>query len=1076
MHMGLNPFTNCSLSLLKRTLILLLGMSMPAASLVAQAYCASSATSTADSECDLVQLNTINNNTAGICATYSNFTAISTNLTIGNSYNLTVTAGTCGGAFTKHGKVYIDWNQDFDFLDPGEEVFGFGPIVAAAPSTTSITVPGTASLGSTRMRVIVSETGSLANINSCNTMTWGETEDYTVNITPSAPNDMGATVISSPNSGCSLTAAEQVSISVTNFGTNTQTSWNVGYRVNGGPAVIEPMTGSLASGATLPYTFTATTNLAAPGTYVIESWSTLAGDAFSGNDTVTKIVTGIPGVNTFPYTEDFEAGNGGWLPGGNASSWAYGTPAKTDINSAASGTKAYVTGGLGTTSYNANEDSHVLGPCFDFTTLQNPWISLNIWWHSEFSWDGSNLQYSTDFGTTWNNVGNYLDPGNWYNDNSLNGTPGGSQEGWTGGAFGNLNGSGSYVTAAHRLDGLAGVPSLRFRVTFGSDGSVQSDGVAFDDINISEGPLAALGPDMLLCGGDTIILDAGPFAAYQWSNGPTTRYDTITQLNAGTIWVKVTDTFGFYDFDTISVSLSNPIVNVGIDSTICPGDTVFLDAGSHPNGSFLWNTTEVTQTIAATVAGTYWVDVTDSAGCHKQDSMVLTVAIPPTLDLGNDTTVCSNSPMTLDAGTGPIGTVYQWSTSSNTQVLVITSSGTYSASVTTPGGCAAIDSVTITHFPSPSVNLGPDRTECGAYVLDAGPGGTSYSWSTGPSTQTISSAVSGSYQVTVTNQFGCENSDGVTITVGTIPTVSLGPDLLVCNGQSVTLDAGNPGATYLWSNGQSTQTISVTNPGTYVVDVISPNGCIGRDTIVVEGSPLAVNLGPDNVICENGGVVLNAGNPGMTFSWSTGDTTQTTAVTQPGTYSVTVTNPLGCSAVDNITLTQVAGITAAATAPTTAILFQSVQFNDASTPTPISWDWRFGDGNTSTLQNPTHTYLALGTYTVTLIVNNGDCLDTTEVEIDVNQYVGGEDGYFASEFDLYPNPSSDVFHLYLELYKRSNLAIAVTDLQGKMIYSEEVKSADTYKTDIQMQDFAKGVYILSVQAGEKKIFRKLVLQ
>ena len=836
------------------------------------------------------------------------------------------------------------------------------------------------------------------------------------------------------------------------------------------------MTGSLASGATMPYTFTATTNMAAPGTYTIKAWTSLASDPFPANDTVTKVVTGIPGVNTYPYIQDFEAGNGGWLPGGTASSWAYGTPAKTTIIGASSGTKAYVTGGLGTTAYNNNEGSYVLGPCFDFTTLQNPWVSLRIWWFSEFSWDGSNLQYSTDFGTTWNNVGAYNDPGNWYNDNSLNGNPGGSQEGWTGGAFGNAQGSGGYVTAAHRLDGLAGAPSLRFRMTFGSDGSVTSDGVAFDDIKISEGPIAALGPDMLLCGGDTIILDAGPFASYQWSNGVQTRFDTITQLNTGNIWVKVTDTFGFYDFDTIRISLSNPIVNIGPDSTICPGDTVMLDAGNHPNGSFNWNTTETTQTIFATQGGTYLVDVTDSAGCHKMDSMVLTIAIPPSLDLGNDTTVCSNTPVVLDAGGGPVGTTYAWSTSSNTQVLVITSAGTYSASVTTPGGCAAIDTVVVSHFPSPSVNLGPDRVECGTFVLDAGPGATSYSWSNSANTQTITSSVGGNFSVTVSNQFGCLNSDAVNITSGIIPTVSLGPDLLLCGGQTVTLDAGNPGSTYLWSTGQASQSITVSNPGTYVVAVTSPNGCVGRDTVVLTGSTLNVNLGPDNGICENGTYILNAGNPGMTYLWSTGATTQSVVATNPGTYGVTVTNSVGCTVSDNIVLTSVPSVNAAITAPATSVLFQSVQFTDASSPTPTAWEWWFGDGSTSTLQNPSHTYLALGSYTVTLIASNGNCQDTTISTIDVNQYVGSDEGYFVSEFDLYPNPSNDVFHLYIELFKRSNLEIAVMDLQGKTIISESVKSTQIYQRDLSLEDFAKGVYILSVEAGGKKIYRKLILQ
>ncbi len=1058
-----------------RPFALILTMLLGLGSAQAQ-YCSSTATSTFDSNIGLVQLNSINNSTLGICATYSNFTTISTNLTIGQNYSITVTAGTCGGSFTKYGKAYIDWNHDFDFLDPGEEIAGFGPAPATNTFTVPFTVPGTALLGNARLRVVVQETSGLTFVTSCGTYTWGETEDYTVNVIPSAPNDMGVTVIPSPNSGCSLTANEPVQITVANFGTNTQTAWNVKYRINGGPIVTEPMTGSLASGATQNYTFATTANLSVPGTYTIKAWSNLVGDAFAGNDTTTKVVTGIPGVNTFPYIEDFELGNGGWLSGGLNNTWAYGTPAKAVIIGAASGTKAYVTGGLGTGQYSNNEQSYILGPCFDLSSLQNPWVSTKIWWSSEFSWDGTNIQYSTNFGSTWINVGAFGDPG-WYNDNTVVGNPGGSPEGWTGGAFGNTSGSGGWVTAAHRLDGLATIPSVRFRITFASDGSVTADGTAIDDFKIAEGPVANLGPDRLICGGDTLILDAGPFATFLWTPGAqTTRYKTITQANTGQHIVRVTDIFGFYDYDTILVSLSNPQLNIGPDSSICPGDTVLLDAGLHNGASYVWQNGATTQDFFATTAGTYWVEITDSVGCQKTDSMLLNVYTPPSLSLGNDTTVCANTPIVLNAGNGPTGTTYQWSTASTTQVLVITSAGTYSASVTTPGGCAAIDTIVVNHFPTPGTNLGPNRTECGTFVLDAGAGATSYLWGNGATTQMITSSTAGVYTVTVSNQYGCIATDNVAITMGVVPTVNVGPDQLLCNSQSAVLNAGNSGSTYLWSTGATTQSITVSTPGTYIVNVTSPNGCSARDTVNISVSGLLVNLGPNTNICDNGSRVLDAGNPGMVYLWSTGATTQSISVSQPGTYSVTITDGQGCSAGDVIILTQVPGVYAAIGAPATSNLLFPVQFNDLSTGGPTSWDWRFGDGLSSTQQNPTHTYAALGVYTVTLIISDGFCRDTITQEINVNTFVGMEDGDFAVAFDLYPNPSTGLFHLYLELIKRSDLEIGVMDMQGRTVYSEQVRRAQTYQGDIDLSALSKGVYVLSLKAGDKKIFHKLVIQ
>jgi PKD repeat protein len=1041
-------------------------------------YCTSTATFTGDTEIDAVVFNTINNNTAGICAIYTNFTAISTNVTIGNNYAISVTAGTCGGNFTKSGVVYIDWNQDFDFLDANETVFQFGPTPNTQTFAGTVTVPGTALLGSTRMRVVVVETSSPAGVSSCGTYNWGETEDYTVVVLPSAPNDIGVTAIPNPNSGCSLSANTPVSVTVTNFGTNTQTAWNVNYRVNGGAIVTEPMAVSLASGASTNYTFTSTANLSAPGNYTIKAWTTLGTDAVSFNDTTTKLVVGIPGVNTYPYLQDFETNNGGWLPGGANSSWAYGTPAKQNIIGASSGTKAYVTGGLGTSTYNSNEQSFILGPCFDFSGLQNPWISLKIWWVAENFWDGTNLQYSTNFGTTWQNVGAFGDPGNWYNMNGLIAQPGGSGDGWTGSPFGQPPMSGGWVTAAHRLDGLAGAPSVRLRFTFGSDGSVNYDGIGIDDIRIAEGPVANLGPDTLICGGDTLPLDAGPFAAFQWSTGANTQINNINQTNTGSIWVKIEDSNGFYDYDTVFVGLSNPIVQIGPDSSICPGDSVMLDAGSHPGGSFLWTTSDTSQVIYATTSGQFLVTVTDSVGCTKSDSMVLNLYIPPTLSLGNDTVVCVGEPVTLDGGAGPVGTTYQWNSGAGTQIVIVTSPGTYSASVTTPGGCAAVDTLVVTNYPSPGVSLGPDHVECGPFTLDAGPGGIAYVWSTGAGTQTINASTAGPYSVTISNQFGCSRSDTVNITMSAPPTVNLGPDQLLCNGASVTLNAGNPGMTYLWSNGQTSQSITVSTPGDYLAFVTNAQGCTGVDSIQLGSSNLVVNLGPSASICgPNGTTILDAGNPGSAFQWSTGATTQQITVNAVGTYAVTVTDLLGCSAIDNITVNQQQAVTAAFQSnPVAGTLFAPVQFTDQSNGGVTAWTWLFGDGLTSTAQNPAHTYQAFGTYNVTLIVTNGICRDTLTQVIEVNGFVNVEDEDFAQSLQIWPNPSTGLFHLAIEFAKPKGLRYQVSDLSGKVLQSEQINASSIVERDIDLSDMAKGMYILRLQAGDRQVFYKLVVE
>ena len=188
-------------------------------------------------------------------------------------------------------------------------------------------------------------------------------------------------------------------------------------------------------------------------------------------------------IATFPYFEDFENGQGGWQSSGSLSSWAFGNPNKPVINSASSGTKAWVTGGLGSGDYNSNENSQVRSPEFDFTNMQQPVVQLRVWWNAEFSWDGACWQASTNNGGSWITIGSTNSPGNWYTDNTINGNPGGQQQGWSG-RTSTGNGSNGWVTAKHGMNALIGEPSVTFRIAFGSDGSVQDDGFAFDDVLI----------------------------------------------------------------------------------------------------------------------------------------------------------------------------------------------------------------------------------------------------------------------------------------------------------------------------------------------------------------------------------------------------------------------------------------------------------------------------------------------------------------------------------------------------------------------------------------------------------------
>jgi hypothetical protein len=300
------------------------------------------------------------------------------------------------------------------------------------------------------------------------------------------------------------------------------------------------------------------------------------------------------------------------------------------------------------------------------------------------------------------------------------------------------------------------------------------------------------------------------------------------------------------------------------------------------------------------------------APCSYTDTIVVNAIAAPTVDLGPaSATICGGQPQTLNAAI-PFARSYVWyldgvvipgATSSGHSVTV---SGLYKVIATNLAGQTATDSINYTLAPAFNYNFGPDVDVCigGTRTLDAGAGYTSYLWSTGATTRTIPVTTAGTYTITVKNAGGCTSTDTFVVNTVNPTTVDLGADQDICASSPVTLDAGNPGGTYLWSTGATTQTIQVSAAGTYSVTVNTVTGCTLTDAMVVTNKPAPTqNLGADFQLCPGTTSVLDAGNAGSTYAWSTGATTQTITISTPGAYIVEVTNAAGCKTLDTLIVT-----------------------------------------------------------------------------------------------------------------------------------------------------------------------------
>ncbi|WP_461633137.1 T9SS type B sorting domain-containing protein [Labilibaculum euxinus] len=428
---------------------------------------------------------------------------------------------------------------------------------------------------------------------------------------------------------------------------------------------------------------------------------------------------------------------------------------------------------------------------------------------------------------------------------------------------------------------------------------------ATDDANatIHPNPTVNLGADRETCAGGTITFDAGNAGStYLWSTGETTQ--TITVSTSGNYSVTVTDANGCSAADDANATIHpNPIVNLGADQQTCSGNTITLDAGNS-GSTYLWSTGETTQSITVSTSGNYSVTVTDANGCSALDDANATIHANPTVNLGADQETCFGNSITFDAGNA--GSTYLWNTGETTQTITVSASGNYSVVVTDANGCSALDDANATIHPNLTVNLGADQETCagGTITFDAGNAGSTYLWSTGETTQTISVSTSGNYSVTVTDANGCSATDDANAIIHANPTINLGADQETCSGNNITFDAGNAGSTYLWNTGETTQTITVSASGNYSVVVTDANGCSALDdaNATIHPNP-TVNLGADQETCAGGTITFDAGNAGSTYLWSTGETTQAITVSTSRNYSVTVTDPNGCSATDDANAT-----------------------------------------------------------------------------------------------------------------------------------------------------------------------------
>lgn len=410
--------------------------------------------------------------------------------------------------------------------------------------------------------------------------------------------------------------------------------------------------------------------------------------------------------------------------------------------------------------------------------------------------------------------------------------------------------------------------------------------VSYPDANFN------LGDSTVICTNTTYTLDVtnpNPAATYLWQDGSTKPTFAVSAVG----WYKVTVNLGrCTSTDSVYIDIANPPqVNLGKDTLVCGGTPLLLDAFNQ-GATYEWSDGSTNPTLTVTQSGTYWVKASIGQ-CSVVDTIQVTIF---NIDFGFDRNlkVCQNEAVFLDVFIP--GATYEWNTPTDRTDLNkykpfknVTQPGTYWVTVKLDG-CEKTDTITIEHTIPPVINFPTDSlTICqgDSIVLNAFNKLADYVWQDGSTAPTYTARNTGWYKVAVS--IGqCVRMDSMYVNV-LDKAFSFAQDTLrPCAGSSVLLNAYNIGATYLWDDGSTLPFKVVTQNGWYKVTV-SFKACMVRDSVFIQyTSPPTVNLGADQILCENESLLLDVTTTGATYQWQDGSTNPTFRVTQSGKYWVAV--------------------------------------------------------------------------------------------------------------------------------------------------------------------------------------------
>jgi hypothetical protein len=501
---------------------------------------------------------------------------------------------------------------------------------------------------------------------------------------------------------------------------------------------------------------------------------------------------------------------------------------------------------------------------------------------------------------------------------------------------------------------------------------------------------------------------------------------TITASGSQNYCVTITDVNGCTGTacQLVTVySIPAPNITASGATTFCAGGSVTLNAGSF--SSYNWSTGATTEIITATTTGNYFVTVSNFNGCTATAMQAVTVNAAPNATIAGSFTICNNGVISLSVAASAS---YHWSTGATSQAINTSSAGNYLVTVTNSSNCSASSShvVTVSTFLAPAINASGATHFCsgGSVILDLSSSYSSYNWSNGSTTSTITVSTTGSYTVAVSNGVGCTGTamKNVNVYALPVPTINVTGLATFCGGGNATLTVSGTYSSYHWNTGATTSSITTNTSGTYSVTVTNTNGCMGTASITISNTcTTPMGLSTTNIATTTSKI-----------NW-----------VQPScVYGYSIRRSLHN-----------------ANNWTTFVISANTHYTFSGLIHNTTYDWQIRT-NCNATQTSISNWSTTQTFTTLARLEDGDGITNP-----------------AQHFNVYPNPANDEVTVVFSSDMEENYNIRLIDITGRIVLNQNNTSVvGENQYQMNLSEIAKGIYMVILQKGDAIMQTKIVVQ